>query len=177
MKDGLIEPSDVEPLLRELARRINESGQSAGIRVVGGAAIALINPARRITQDIDAVITPAGAWAEVSQIMALERGLPSDWINDAVKAKLPFADLSDWQELLHEGDVTVFVAAPRMLLAMKLLANRGRRDTDDIHFLLDSCQVTSLDEAQEIYERYNHQEVLSVSARARVEEWLGRRYL
>jgi len=134
MKDGLIEPSDVEPLLRELARRINESGQSAGIRVVGGAAIALINPARRITQDIDAVITPAGAWAEVSQIMALERGLPSDWINDAVKAKLPFADLSDWQELLHEGDVTVFVAAPRMLLAMKLLANRGRRDTDDIHF-------------------------------------------
>ena len=51
MKDGLIEPSDVEPLLRELARRINESGQSAGIRVVGGAAIALINPARRITQD------------------------------------------------------------------------------------------------------------------------------
>jgi len=133
MKDGLIEPSDVEPLLRELARRINESGQSAGIRV-------------------------------------------SDWINDAVKAKLPFADLSDWQELLHEGDVTVFVAAPRMLLAMKLLANRGRRDTDDIHFLLDSCQVTSLDEAQEIYETYNHQEVLSVSARARVEEWLARRY-
>lgn len=138
MRDGLLEPADVEPLLRELARRIGISGRTAGIRVVGGAAIALLNPNRRLTQDIDAVVHPAGAWVDISEAMAKERGLPADWINDAVKAKLPFVGEDEWRELLREGDVTVYVASPRLLLAMKLLANRGIRDTDDIHFLLEA---------------------------------------
>ena len=175
MRDGLLEPGDVEPLLREFARRISASGQTAGIRVVGGAAIALLNADRRLTQDIDAVIHPTGAWAEVANAMANERGLPVGWINDAVVAKLPLVGLDEWTELLREGDVTVFVASPRMLLAMKLLANRGVRDTDDIHFLLDACSVSSVEEAQEIYEHYHHQEVMSSGAKARVAGWLERR--
>jgi hypothetical protein len=176
MIGNLIEPGDVEPLLRELAKRLSDAGQTAGIRVVGGAAIALMNPQRRVTQDIDAVISSAGLWDEVVYAMALERGLPPDWINDAVKAKLPFADLDDWHELFQEGSVTVSVAAPGMLLAMKLLANRGRRDTDDIHFLLDCCAIQSLEQVHAIYEWYNHQEVLSEGARLRVQDWLARRH-
>lgn len=175
MNRGLIEPGDVEPLLREFARRISASGQTATVRVVGGAAIALMNPDRRLTQDIDAVIHAAGAWAEVANAMALEHGLPVDWINDAVVAKLPFVGPEEWTELLREGDVTVFVASPRMLLAMKLLANRGVRDTDDIHFLLAACSVGSVEEAQEIYEHYHHQEVMSASAEARVKAWIEQR--
>jgi hypothetical protein len=59
-----------------------------------------------------------------------------------------------------------------MLLAMKLLANRGIRDRDDIEFLLSACDVKSLDDAQEIYERYHAQDVISPNATVRVQHWL-----
>jgi hypothetical protein len=60
-----------------------------------------------------------------------------------------------------------------MLLAMKLRASRAR-DHDDIGFLLGACGVTTIEQAQEIYERYLHQEVLSEAATARVRFWLDR---
>lgn len=164
----------MEPLLRDFARRIAVDGSTSGIRVVGGAAIALLNPSRRVTQDIDVAIVAGGDWSRHAADMAAERGLPADWINDAVAARIPFVGLDEWRELFREGSVTVSVASPRMLLAMKLLANRGRRDTDDIHFLLESCHVTSVDEAAEIFETYHPQDVLSASAEARVRAWLSR---
>ena len=61
-----------------------------------------------------------------------------------------------------------------MLLAMKLLANRDIRDSADIEFLLEACNVRSLDDAQTIYENYHAQEILSPSAAARVQHWLAR---
>jgi hypothetical protein len=62
-----------------------------------------------------------------------------------------------------------------MLLAMKLRANRGRRDTDDIEYLLGRCAVNSVQDAQEIYERYHAQDVLTDSAVTRVQTWLDAR--
>ena len=63
-----------------------------------------------------------------------------------------------------------------MLLAMKLRANRGVRDRDDIEFLLKECGVTSLEDAQEIYEEYHAQDVLPPEAAARVQYWLASRH-
>lgn len=175
MIGDLLEPGDIQPLLRELARRVSANRARVGIRVVGGAAIALLNADRRVTQDIDVLIHPAGSVQDVVDEMAAEHGLRPDWLNDAVKAKTPFVGDDDWVELLREGDVSVFIASTPLLLAMKLSANRGIRDTDDIHFLLEACGVESLEQAQEIYERYHHQEVLSSGAQARVESWLSLR--
>jgi hypothetical protein len=56
--DGNLTPHDVDTLLRELARRLHESDTTAGIRIVGGAAIALMNDQRRTTRDIDAALYP-----------------------------------------------------------------------------------------------------------------------
>jgi hypothetical protein len=175
VRNGLLEPADVEPLLREFARRISEDGQRATVRVVGGAAIALLNPDRRLTQDIDVAIHPSGSWSHVAAAMAAEHGLAPDWINDAVAARLPFVGREEWHELVRHGEVAVLVASPRLLLAMKLFANRGVRDTDDIHFLLDACGVESLEKAQEIYEEYHAQELLSASAELRVRNWIRSR--
>jgi hypothetical protein len=58
---------------------------------------------------------------------------------------------------------------------MKLAANRGARDAADIEFLLQCCDVTSIEHAQQIYERYHVQDVLTDSARARVQRWLDQR--
>lgn len=46
----LLGRDEIESLLRELARRLNDAGLAAGIRVVGGAAIALLNTDRRATR-------------------------------------------------------------------------------------------------------------------------------
>ncbi|MHB1614759.1 MAG: hypothetical protein ACYCXA_02925 [Actinomycetes bacterium] len=55
------------------------------------------------------------------------------------------------------------------------VANRGRRDTEDIEYLLDRCDVGSVEDAQEIYECYHAQDVLTDSAVARVQAWLDAR--
>lgn len=47
----------------------------------------------------------------------------------------------------------LFAASTDALLAMKLRAARGK-DTDDVAFLLQACEVTTVDEAAEIFEAY-----------------------
>ena len=174
MIHATLTPADVENLLRELARRVHARGVAAGIRVVGGAAIALMNPDRRVTQDIDALLLPEEPLRNIAALMAAERGLTQDWLNDAAKAYVPLVGLEDWQEVFREGDVAIYIGSIEMLLAMKLLANRGRRDTSDIEFLLGRCQITSLEQAQEIYERYHAQDVIAGAAAARIANWLAR---
>jgi len=168
-------PGEVRVLLEELAARLDDAGITAGIRVVGGAAISILDQGRRSTSDVDAVIVPAGAAADIVAELAMERGLPADWLNEAALAYVPPVGSDDWVEVFRRGNVTVSIGSVQMLLAMKLLANRGVRDSDDIDFLLEACGVRSLSDAQEIYEAYHAQDVLSPSATARVEHWLARR--
>ena len=166
-------PEEIRELLEELATRLNDAGISAGIRVVGGAALSILDKERRSTSDIDAVNVPAGVAADSVTDQAHERGLPGNWLNDAALAYIPPVGPDDWVEVIHRGDVRVSIGSVHMLLAMKLLANRGVRDSDDIAFLLAACDVRSLDDAQEIYERYHAQDVISPSATARIQQWLS----
>jgi hypothetical protein len=168
-------PKEVRGLLEELATRLDGAGITAGIRVVGGAALSILDQDRRSTSDVDAVIVPNGVAADIVTQLAQERGLPDNWLNDAALAYIPPVGPDDWVEVFRRGNVTVCIGSVRMLLAMKLLANRGVRDSDDIGFLLDACGVESVADAQEIYETYHAQEALSVSAEARVQNWLEQR--
>lgn len=170
-----IASDEVRSLLEELATRLSDAGVSAGIRVVGGAALALLDPRRRVTADIDAAISPPGAATEIVAEMAAEHDLPADWLNDAALAYIPPVGLDDWTEVITTHGVTVYIGSLRMLLAMKLRANRGVRDNDDIAFLLNLCNITCLSDAQEIYERYHAQDVLPDAAAARIEHWLEHR--
>lgn len=166
--------AQVRSLLEELAKRLDLAGISAGVRVVGGAALAVLDVKRRATSDIDAVVVPAGAASEVIQGMAVEYDLPANWLNDAALAYIPPVGNEDWIEIYRSGRVSISIGSPQMLLAMKLFANRGIRDIDDIEFLLSACEIKSVQDAQDIYERYHAQEMLSDSAIARIEHWLIR---
>ncbi|MFY9782955.1 MAG: hypothetical protein WAK12_05425 [Acidimicrobiales bacterium] len=53
----------------------------------------------------------------------------------------------DWEIWFSRSDVSVRVAQPRLLLAMKLLAGRGQRDTMDIDLLLGEFEIESFDDA------------------------------
>ena len=144
------------------------AGQPAAIRLVGGAAFAFGYFDRRATLDIVAVYHPDDLVERVAAEIAAERGLPADWLNDHALGFVPFVGQDEWTELFTEGPITVFVASAPMLLAMKLAANRGLRDSGDIEGLLRTCGVTSVERAQAIYETYHAQGVLSSSAQARV---------
>jgi hypothetical protein len=168
-------PGEVRKLLEELATRLDDAGITAGIRVVGGAALSILDQNRRSTSDVDAVIVPAGAAADIVAALAKEHGLPDNLLSDTARAYIPPVGPDDWVEVFRRGDVSVSIGSVQMLLTMKLLANRGIRDSDDIDFLLNACGVENVADAQEIYETYHAQEVLSASATVRVQHWLDRR--
>lgn len=60
----------------------------------------------------------------------------------------------EWETVYAEGGIVIEVAAKEALLAMKLRANRPGRDTRDIRLLLGLCAMTSLAEAEELYEDF-----------------------
>lgn len=113
----------------------------------------------------------AGDAAAVVAMMAAEHDLPADWFNSAVEMWIPFVGPDDWVEVLRNENVVVEIGSTAMLLAMKLRASRAR-DNDDIGFLLAACGVHTVANAQEIYERYHRQEVMSAVAQARVSHWI-----
>jgi hypothetical protein len=81
---------EIAELLHELARRLNDRGTTATIRVVGGAALVAREYRTTTTFDMDAIFQPEDAVLEVAAELANERGLPFDWLNSDAKAYLPF---------------------------------------------------------------------------------------
>ena len=76
-----LDPALIRHLLEDLAARASAAGISAGVRVVGGAAVSFHDPHRRLTADVDALILPGGALDPITSQLAREYDLPSDWIN------------------------------------------------------------------------------------------------
>ena len=118
------------------------------------------------------MILPGGVADDVLVSMTLEHDLDQGWLNDSAKAFIPAVGLEDWIEVIRDGHVSISIASPELLLAMKLHANRRSRDWDDIHFLLEHLGIESVERAQEIYERYHAHEVIPDSAVQRLQAWL-----
>jgi len=120
--------------LRELGRVLDERGITGEMYVVGGAAIALAFDERRSTRDVDAVFEPKRIVYEAAATVAAERGLPSGWLNDAVKGFLAGPD-PDSAVVLDVPGLRVSTGSPRLLLAMKVLSHRAGDDEDDVRLL------------------------------------------
>lgn len=168
---------DVNELLDLLVERLLHLDRPFRIGLVGGAAIVLAYEPddRGLTTDVDALeATDMTVVRELAAEIAAERGLPVDWLNFKVQmfAPDPIYPEPEWVSVRESGQVKVAVANPEMLLAMKLHAGRGRRDLDDIEFLLDVCGVESVESATEIFEAYYSREVL----KDRVVEYLEERF-
>lgn len=73
-----------------------------------------------------------------------------------------------WETLYDDGNVVIQVASAEAMLAMKLRANRPGRDDTDIAKLMVLCGVSSVAEAEELYETYYSAEVLPDRAVAMV---------
>ena len=143
----------VSVLLAELGERLAGRGIEGEIYVVGGAAMMLAYDRSRITRDIDAVGVPQEEIdAEVQAMAADHRDLDPDWLNARVLPLLPRGTDGERLQVLGGPGLTVNVASPRWLLAMKARAARGRRDLDDIWVL---CQILRLRTIDEVWASYN----------------------
>ena len=140
----------VSVLLAELGERLAGRGIEGEIYVVGGAAMMLAYDRTRLTRDIDAVGVPQEEIDSEVRAMAKDhKDLGPDWLNARVLPMLPRGVDSGRLQVLGGPGLTVNVASPKWLLAMKARAARGRRDLDDVWVL---CQVLGLRTTAEVWQ-------------------------
>lgn len=154
-----------EALDEELSRR----GVRAELFVVGGAAMAIAYDARRTTTDVDAIFVPSDMVREAARSVAETLKLEPDWLNDGAKSFAPGSDPA--QSSVFEGKfLSVAVASPRYLLAMKLLASRTDRDIDDIKTLYNLCGLSTAEEGAKLLESYYPARVIPARAQFLLQE-------
>lgn len=147
--------ADIRRLLELLNEELRQSKTHGELYLVGGAVMCLAYDARPSTADVDAYFRPAEQVRKAAARAAARRGLPPDWLNDAVKGYLsPEGDFAPFLELDH---LRVMLAEPQYLLAMKCLAMRigaEFHDEDDVRYLLRHLDVRSYRQAVSILEKY-----------------------
>lgn len=170
----VLERDDIIAGLRELVQELREAGEVAGIRLVGGAALALRYFDRGVTNDLDALPVRPGRDDAVSAAaarVAERRGWDPQWVNFAVAGADALPTLGrdvEWEVIYDRDDIQIAVASKEAMLAMKLRANRPGRDTRDIRLLLALCGVESLVEAEALYEEFYPGDALTDRAIAMV---------
>lgn len=160
---------DITAALDELVDRLVARKAVVQVRIVGGAAIAIQRGRATLTADIDALYGGSDDVPAVIAEIATDRNWPPTWLNNAVKMfQSHFDDTADWVTYRERDGVVILLAPSDLLLAMKLLAGRGRRDSADIDNLLDACGTTSRVEAEAIFDRYYPEEVIAAAAAAQL---------
>lgn len=132
-----LDATTISRLLDRLDERLRRRGVRASLYVVGGAAVVAVTGSRRVTRDVDvAYLNPVVA--EEASALALEEGLPADWLSSAAGAWAPpgLGPSPSAVEPGLEAGLTVRYASAEQLLAMKMLALRSR-DAPDIVALAD----------------------------------------
>jgi len=160
--------NEIVEALTALAAELTRRGTSAEMYVVGGAAIALAFDERRSTRDVDAVFEPKATVYEAAAAVAEQLGLPTGWLNDAVKGFLQEEDPAAAPVLDLPG-LRCLTASPETLLALKVLAHRVGEDEDDLRLLAAELELTSAAEVLAVAER-TYGDRLDVAARFFVEE-------
>lgn len=146
----LLDRGQILELLAELGAHLQARGATVEIYVVGGTAMVLAYDRERLTRDIDAVWEEDAALGEAVAAIASEHSLPRDWLNDRVRPMLPRVLDDQKREALVLDGLTVSVASPRHMIAMKVRAARDARDLDDLMLLCRQEGVESVAEVLSI---------------------------
>jgi hypothetical protein len=133
---GTLSKHDVIDGFTRLGQIAQLLGKSVELSLLGGGLMVLEFETRQSTRDLDVIII-APAAAEVRNMaatVAVERGWPEDWLNDAAKGFL-IGSASGPVVFLAPG-ITVRRPSIEQLLAMKLSAWRDDVDIADARRLL-----------------------------------------
>ncbi|MGH9092340.1 MAG: hypothetical protein ACRDZR_13340 [Acidimicrobiales bacterium] len=160
----------IEAALGDLGDELGRRGIRARLWAVGGVVMVMAFGSRTSTADVDVAAQPSGAVFDAALDVARRRGLPERWLNDDAAAWLPPGGQESWMPVRHYGELEVFLADERMMLALKLRASRGQRDQHDIRVLLQACGVTTEAAALAIYDEFFPEDPLPRVHRAALAE-------
>lgn len=147
--------TEIEANLRALGLRLHARGLTGEILIVGGAYMLLVVRNREATRDIDAYFDrdPDAIRTEAAAV-ARERGLPEDWLNDAVKGFMRRKPRRIDLWAAYPG-LNVYLPDPEYVFAMKAEAARpGTSDIDDLKALISLIGIKNLAEALAVVEGY-----------------------
>lgn len=125
--------------------------------------------ARRTTTDVDAIFVPSDVVRDAAKVVAEQLHLEPEWLNDGAKGFAP-GNNPDQSQVFEGQFLSVAVASPRYLLAMKLLASRTDRDIDDIKVLYALCGLLTAKEGVELLESYYPARVIPARANFLLQE-------
>lgn len=147
-------PLDRERLVKlfdELSAELRFSRTRAQIYIVGGAAMSLAFDRERTTRDVDARIdTGHSRLVEAVRKVGRRHGLGDTWLNDQATTAIPRSPDRRAETVYQSQHLTVTGASAKHLLAMKLLAARGK-DREDIAALCKHLGLKGPEEAIRIY--------------------------
>ena len=168
--------ADIERLFDLLNEELRVASVRGELYVAGGAVMCLSFDARESIRDVDRYFRPSREIREAAKRVAAREGLNPDWLNDGVKGYVSqSASHSKYREL---SNLTVFVAKPEYLLAMKCLAMRiGEefQDLDDVRYLLRHLGLTEYQDVLDLITRYYPMDRFPPKTRYALEEMLSER--
>jgi hypothetical protein len=165
--------ADILHLLELLNAELEADQIRAEVYLVGGAVMCLGLDARPATRDVDAWFTPAARVRQAAARVAIRANVPANWLNDAVKGWL--SPRGDFDAYLERSNLSVFVAHPAYLLAMKCIAMRlGEEfhDLDDVRFLIRYLNITTAADALAVVTQYFDDAQIPLKTRLALEELL-----
>lgn len=138
-----------------LGDALGEEGVAAELCAVGGAVMHLAFAAEPGTRRPSALFASPDAVDRAAGRVAREAGLPSDWLNPAVRE---FVGTSPDSAVAYEGEnLRVFAAPPDYVLAMTCASLEFAPATStegDIRYLLRFLELRSASRAMEVIDRY-----------------------
>jgi hypothetical protein len=167
--------ADIQRLFELLDAELGREDVVGEVYLVGGAVMCLALNARAATRDVDAFFRPARVIRQAAARVAVQVGVPENWLNDAVKGFL--GERGEFEPFLERDYLRVFVARPEYLLAMKCVSMRlGEefQDLDDVRFLLRYLNIESVDAALDTVRRYFDDAQIPPKTRFALEELLSR---
>lgn len=158
MSDGsggpLLGRAEIESLIAELGERCAAKGINVEMFLVDGAAMALAYSRQRTTRDLDAIFEPKTLVYEEARRLADKRGLPPDWLNGGVKGLMPDRPNTGQQVTFSSNGISVAVASPEYLFAMKAASARQEADAEDLLTVAAILHITTQSEAFAMIERF-----------------------
>lgn len=168
-------PLDRERIRRALDlldRELLSRRARAELKLAGGAVMALLHDADRVTRDVDGVAVEGhGPLMTAARAVATELHLPSGWLNEGVSAYL--STRPDRTVPVYDGRaLSVHAVSTRHMIALK--ARRAwAQDLDDLRVLTSAAGIDSSREVLDVVAAMFPDDPISPRARAAVVDEFG----
>jgi len=169
-----MDKEEIMRALEELGKELAGKGIIGEVLIVGGAAMCLAHDARDATKDVDALFEPKTEMLDAIKAVAKNNGFNDDWLNDSVKGFI-FAEPEQVPFTEFPG-LRVATVPPEYLLAMKLFSSRTslyETDRRDIKTLAKILDITTVDQAYAILEKYYPRDKVPPRTQYLLEEIIG----